>query len=119
MVRTPAQSWGRRPVTLMGFVALPIRTLLFASNDNPLLMVCYQALDGVSASVVGVMLPLVVADITRRGGRFNLGMGLVGLAVGIGATLSNSRRRHRKLARLRSCVCRARGCRSSRLHIGL
>lgn len=84
-----AQSWGRRPVTLLGFAALPIRALLFATSANPLLMVCYQALDGISASVIGVMLPLVVADITRRGGRFNLGMGIVGLAVGVGATLSN------------------------------
>jgi predicted MFS family arabinose efflux permease len=36
------------------------------------------------------MLPLVVADITSRGGRFNLGMGIVGLATGLGATLSNA-----------------------------
>lgn len=85
-----AQSWGRRSVMLLGFAALPIRAMLFATNDNPLLMVCYQALDGISAAVIGVMLPLVVADITRRGGRFNLGMGIVGLGVGIGATLSNA-----------------------------
>jgi predicted MFS family arabinose efflux permease len=77
-------------VTLIGFAALPLRALLFATNDDPLLMVCYQALDGVSAAVIGVMLPLVVADVTRRSGRFNLGMGVVGLAVSVGATLSNT-----------------------------
>ncbi|MBV8522727.1 MAG: MFS transporter, partial [Acetobacteraceae bacterium] len=85
-----AQSWGRRPVALMGFAALPIRAALFAIDDGPAPMVFYQVLDGISASVIGVMLPLVVADITRRGGRFNLGMGIVGLAVGLGATLSNA-----------------------------
>ncbi|MBV8401034.1 MAG: MFS transporter [Acetobacteraceae bacterium] len=84
-----ADRLGRRRVALIGFAALPIRAALFATIDSPLLMLCYQVLDGISASVIGVLLPLVVADVTRRGGRFNLGMGIVGLAVGIGATLSN------------------------------
>ena len=85
-----AQSWGRRPVALLGLAALPIRAALFAISDNPVFLVCCQALDGISASVIGVMLPLFVADITRRGGRFNLGMGIVGLVSGIGATFSTS-----------------------------
>src|SRR5262249_52653741 len=85
-----AQSWGRRPVMLLGFAALPIRVALFATCDDPVLLVCYQALDGVSGSVFGVMVPLVVADVTRRGGRFNCAMGIVGLAVGVGATVSNT-----------------------------
>jgi MFS family permease len=47
-----------------------------------------QLLDGISAAVLGVMFPLVVADITRGTGRFNLGLGLVGSAMGIGASVS-------------------------------
>lgn len=39
---------------------------------------------------IGVMLPLIVSDITTRRGRFNLGMGIIGLAVGLGATLSDA-----------------------------
>jgi predicted MFS family arabinose efflux permease len=35
-------------------------------------------------------MPLVVADVTRGTGRFNLGLGIVGSAVGIGAALSTS-----------------------------
>jgi predicted MFS family arabinose efflux permease len=85
-----AQSWGRRPVALLGLAALPIRAALFAISNDPVLLVCRQALDGISASVIGVMLPVFVADITRRGGRFNLGMGVVGLVSAIGATLSTS-----------------------------
>ncbi|MBV8522151.1 MAG: MFS transporter, partial [Acetobacteraceae bacterium] len=85
-----AQNWGRRPVALLGLAALPIRAALFAISHNLVLLVSCQALDGISASVIGVMLPLFVADITRRGGRFNLGMGIVGLVSGIGATLSTS-----------------------------
>jgi predicted MFS family arabinose efflux permease len=47
-----------------------------------------QALDGVSAAAFGVMLPLIAADITRGTNRFNLCMGVLGLAVGAGATIS-------------------------------
>ena len=36
------------------------------------------------------MLPLVVADITQGTGRFNLCMGVIGLAIGAGATLSTA-----------------------------
>ena len=34
------------------------------------------------------MVPLVVADLTRGTGRFNLGQGILGTATSIGATLS-------------------------------
>jgi MFS family permease len=57
---------------------------------DPYLIVAIQALDGVSAAVLGVVLPLVVADITRGTGRFNLGLGIVGSAVGIGAAFSTT-----------------------------
>ncbi len=59
-------------------------------NQVKAALVCFQTLDGISASVVGVMMPLVVADITRRGGRLNLGMGILGLAGGLGAMISNA-----------------------------
>jgi predicted MFS family arabinose efflux permease len=83
-----AQIWGRRPLLLIGFAALPIRGILFASVTNPELLVIVQLLDGVTAAVFSVMVPLVIADITRGTGRFNLGQGIVGTFVGIGATLS-------------------------------
>jgi predicted MFS family arabinose efflux permease len=83
-----AQSWGRRPLLLIGFAALPIRGLLFASVSNPELLVVVQLLDGVTAAVLAVMVPLVVADLTRGTGHFNLGQGAVGTATGIGASLS-------------------------------
>ncbi len=41
-------------------------------------------------SVLGVMVPLVVSDLTRGTGRFNLALGAVGTAMGIGAALSTS-----------------------------
>ncbi|GEP04496.1 MFS transporter [Methylobacterium oxalidis] len=85
-----AERWGRRPILLLGFAALPLRGLLFAYTESPFLLVAIQVLDGVSAAVLGVMVPLVVSDATRGTGRFNLALGAVGTAMGIGAALSTS-----------------------------
>ena len=83
-----AQMWGRRPLLLIGFAALPVRGLLFALVKDPQLLVIVQLLDGVTAAVFSVLVPLVVADLTRGTGHFNLGQGFVGTFVGIGASLS-------------------------------
>jgi MFS family permease len=83
-------TWGRRPLLLLCFAALAVRGVLFAFVANPYLVVAVQVFDGVCATILGVMLPLIVADITRGTGRFNLGLGIVGSAVGIGAALSTT-----------------------------
>jgi hypothetical protein len=83
-----AQVWGRRPLLLIGFAALPLRGLLFALVGNPLLLVVVQLLDGITAAVFAVMVPLIVADLTRGTGHFNLGQGIVGTFIGIGASIS-------------------------------
>jgi MFS family permease len=85
-----AERWGRRPVLVLGFAALPLRALLFATIADAPSIVGVQALDGVSGAVFGVMLPLVAADLTRGTGRFNLCLGILGLATGLGATLSTT-----------------------------
>ena len=85
-----AQQWGRRPLLLLGFGALPLRGLLFATVSDPFLVVAVQLLDGISAAMLGVLIPLVIADATRGTGRFNLAQGIVGSAVGIGASLSTT-----------------------------
>jgi hypothetical protein len=85
-----ADCWGRRPLLLACFAALALRGVLFAFVLNPYLVVVVQVLDGVCAAILGVTLPLVVADITRGTGRFNLALGIIGSAVGIGAALSTS-----------------------------
>ena len=53
-----------------------------------LIVVAAQAFDGISAAVLAVLFPLIIADITRDTGRFNLALGIVGSAMGIGAALS-------------------------------
>jgi MFS family permease len=85
-----AQVWGRRPLLLAAFASLPLRGLLFATVTNPYLLVAVQLLDGVAAAVLAVMVPLVIADITRGTGHFNLGQGFVGTMVGIGASVSTT-----------------------------
>jgi MFS family permease len=85
-----AQAWGRRPLLLIGFAALPLRGLLFALVSSPVPLVFVQLLDGVTASVFAVLVPLVVADLTRGTGHFNLGQGIVGTFIGIGASISST-----------------------------
>jgi MFS family permease len=83
-----AQQWGRRPLLLLGFAALAIRGLLFATVQDPYLLVAVQVFDGITAAVFSVMIPLIVADVAFGSGHFNLAQGVVGTATGIGASLS-------------------------------
>jgi len=85
-----AKIWGRRPLLLIGFAALPIRALLFGAITDPVLLVGVQLLDGVSGTVLGVLQALVIADLTNGTGRFNLAQGFVGVVSGIGASLSTT-----------------------------
>jgi MFS family permease len=85
-----AQSWGRRPLLLIGFSALTVRALLFAVTTNPLLLVGIQLLDGITGSTLGVLTALIIADLTKGTGRFNLAQGFVGTLAGIGASLSTT-----------------------------
>jgi MFS family permease len=85
-----AQRWGRRPVLLIGFMALPVRGVLFVVITDPYWLVAVQVLDGICAAVFGVLVPLTIADIARGTGRFNLAQGIVGTGIGIGASLSTT-----------------------------
>ena len=75
-----AQLWGRRPLLLIGFAALAIRGLLFATVRDPYLLVAVQVFDGITAAVFAVMVPLIVADVAFGSGHFNLAQGIVGTA---------------------------------------
>lgn len=83
-----AQKFGRRPLLLVGFAALAIRGVLFATVTDPYLLVAVQVFDGITAAVFAVMIPLTVADIAFGSGHFNLAQGIVGTATGIGASFS-------------------------------
>jgi MFS family permease len=87
-VGAKAQSWGRRPLLVLTFLALLTRALIFAVTSDPYLVIAAQVLDGMSAASLGVLVPLIIADVTRGSGHFNFAQGLIGAAVGIGASLS-------------------------------
>jgi MFS family permease len=83
-----AGTWGRKPLLLIAFGVLPIRGVLYVLTSNTVLLVAIQVLDGIGAAIFGVVSVLVIADLTRGTGRFNLTLGAVTTAVGIGAALS-------------------------------
>ncbi len=85
-----AERFGRRPVLIVGFASLPIRGVLLAFAHSSWAIILIQLLDGISGATFGVMLPLIAADITRGTGRFNLCMGILGLMIGLGATISTT-----------------------------
>jgi predicted MFS family arabinose efflux permease len=83
-----AGTWGRKPLLLIAFGVLPIRGVLYTLTSNTGLLVAIQIMDGVGAGIFGVVSVLVIADLTRGTGRFNLTLGAITTAVGIGAALS-------------------------------
>ena len=90
LVGRRAWTLGRRPLMLLAFAVLPVRGVLLALVTDPVLLGFVQVLDGISAAVLGVVVPVVVADLTRDTGRFNLAQGVVGTGTGIGASLSTT-----------------------------
>ena len=83
-----AGTWGRKPLLLIAFGVLPVRGILYTLTSNTELLVAIQVLDGIGAGIFGVVSVLVIADLTRGTGRFNLTLGAITTAVGIGAALS-------------------------------
>ena len=83
-----AGSWGRKPLLLIGFGVLPVRAVLYTLTHHSVALIAIQILDGVGAGIFGVVSVLVIADLTQGTGRFNLTLGAISTAVGIGAALS-------------------------------
>ncbi len=85
-----AEKIGRKRLLLIGWGALPLRGLLLAVLPGSWPLVMGQAVSGVSAAVFGVLLPLLAADLTLGTSHFNLCMGMLGLAMYLGAALSTT-----------------------------
>jgi predicted MFS family arabinose efflux permease len=83
-----AGTWGRKPLLLIAFGVMPIRGVLYTLTHDAAALVAIQILDGIGAAIFGVVSVLVIADLTRGTGRFNLTQGAIGAAVGTGASLS-------------------------------
>jgi MFS family permease len=90
LVGAKADSWGRKPLFLAALLILPIRGALYTLSDNPFWLVGVQLLDGVGAGIYGAIFPIIVADLMRGTGRFNVAQGAIITAQGIGAALSTT-----------------------------
>jgi MFS family permease len=90
LVGSRADRWGRKPLLLAGFAILPIRGVLYTLSDDPYWLVAIQMLDGIGAGLFGALFPLVVKDLVRGSGRFNVSLGALTTMFGLGAALSNS-----------------------------
>jgi sugar phosphate permease len=71
-------------------VLLTCRPLLIFAGCAIMFHFAVQLLDGVGAGIYGAIFPVIVADLMRGTGRFNVAQGAVITAQGIGAALSTS-----------------------------
>ena len=85
-----ADAWGRKPLFLAGFLVLPLRGVLYTLSDQSYWLVSVQLLDGIGAGLYGALFPVIVADLMRGTGRYNVAQGAIMTAQGIGAALSTS-----------------------------
>jgi MFS family permease len=90
LVGAKADVWGRKPLFLIALSVLTIRGCLYPLSDNPYWLVGVQLLDGVGAGIYGAIFPVIVADLMRGTGRFNVAQGAIITAQGIGAALSTT-----------------------------
>jgi MFS family permease len=89
LVGHKADSWGRKPIFLAGFAVLPIRGVLYTLTQDPYALVSIKVLDGIGAGIFGALFFIVVADLTKGTGRYNLAQGAASASWGLGAALSN------------------------------
>jgi MFS family permease len=78
---------GRKPLLIIAFAAPPLRALLCSVSDDPIWLLCVQALDGVGGGMYDTLLPLVLADLMRGSGRYSLARGVLGTIQGVGGSL--------------------------------
>lgn len=77
-------------ITLTALAALPVRALIAGYFHSPEIMVIIQILDGVGAGFMGVVVPVITANILANTGRINTGMGILMTMQAAGAALSTT-----------------------------
>ncbi len=89
IVGRKASLWSLKWMLAAASVALIARALIFAVADMPAILIAAQALDGVSAGIWDVLLPLMLADYIVGSGRYSASRGMVSTVQGVGGSLSN------------------------------
>lgn len=90
LVGAKADAWGHKRFFLTALLILPVRGALYTLSDNAAWLVSVQLLDGIGAGIFGAILPVIVADLMRNTGRFNIALGAIITAQSIGAALSTT-----------------------------
>ena len=88
LVGRNADRLGRWPIFLVAFTVLPIRAALYTLSNNAFWLLSVQLLDGVGAGVYEALTPLLIADVMRGTGRYNLAQGTIATVQGVGAAIS-------------------------------
>lgn len=84
-----AGSWGRKPLYALAFGAIMLRGVLLTLGHGPAYLVAVQSVDGIVAGIASVVSTLIIADLTKGTGRFNVAQGAFSAAQGVGASASN------------------------------
>jgi len=90
LVGRRADRWGHKRFFLAALLILPVRGALYTLSDNPAWLVGVQLLDGIGAGIFGAIFPVIVADLMRDTGRFNVAQGAIITAQSIGAAASTT-----------------------------
>ena len=83
-----ADTQGRRHLLLIACVALVTRAVISALVTAPTWLIAAEVLDGVGSGLLGVAVPVLVADLTWGSGRTQTALGTVNGLQGIGGALS-------------------------------
>ena len=79
---------GRRQLLIAACLVLPVRAAICAFVDDPTWLILAEVLDGVGSGIIGVAVPVVVADLTWGTGRTQTVLGCVNAVQGAGGALS-------------------------------
>lgn len=83
-----ADRHGRRLMLILACAMLPIHGVILMLSASPYAFIGSEVFDGVAAVCFGIMIPLVTSDLMGESGHYNLALGIVGTAMGIGASLA-------------------------------
>jgi MFS family permease len=80
---------GRKPIFLVAFGVVALRGVLFSLGAGGAYIVFVQVLDGFATGVAGILTTVVISDLAKGTGRFNLLVGMAQTSISAGAFCSH------------------------------
>jgi sugar phosphate permease len=84
-----ASRGNRKFIYAIAFMILPVRAFLYTVSDSPDFLLSVQTLDGAAAGISGVISVVMIADLTKGTGRFNVMQGAIATSVEAGEAVSH------------------------------